>query len=328
MGDVQSLTDFNFDCPVYSGQEITLPPDIQYGAFDESVSIPQAWHIYDWLSTRLWPIATGKGIKIAILDTGYTKHRYGPEPVAARSFVNGQTWADGHGHGTHCAGTALGRRDSTGRGIGLAPDAELIVGKCLSNSGAGASGGIAAAVRWAADQGAHVISMSLGGGSSDNSTNQAIDYAWSRGCIVHASAGNSGFNGANTIGWPAKYQNCLCNGAYQQNGQIANFSSGGRELDWACPGQQIVSFSTNGTGWRTMSGTSMSCPYGSGLLACLLELRLRQGLPAFRSTQEVRDWFTKALIDAGAPGWDARFGWGKADGEFLISAILGGLEGV
>lgn len=326
MGDIQSISDLNLDCENYGGEIYTIPPDIEYGGQFELANIPDTWHIYDWLSEKLWPTATGKGIKIAILDTGYTKHQYGPEPIAARSFIQGQSWADGHGHGTHCAGTALGRRDASGRGIGTAPDAELIVGKVLSNQGSGGSGGIAAGIRWAADQGAHVISMSLGGGGSDSGTNQAIDYAWSKGCIVHASAGNSGYNGRNTIGWPARYEGCLCNGAYRSDGQIANFSSGGRELDWACPGQAIVSFATNGSGWRTMSGTSMSCPYGSGLLACLCELRLRQGLPMFRSAQEVRDWFTQALIDAGAPGWDERFGHGKADGSFLVSAIMDQLK--
>jgi subtilisin family serine protease len=320
--DLQSYDDTNWDCPVYGGEVFSLPPDTAVGPYFESNAVPEAWHAYDWLRDKVWPVATGKLIKIAILDTGYNPHRFGPQPVAARSFIAGESWADGNGHGTHCAGTALGRRDAFGRSIGTAPEADLIVGKVLSNRGSGGSGGIAAGIRWAADQGAHVISMSLGGGGSDSGTNQAIDYAWSKGCIVHASAGNSGYNGSNTIGWPARYENCLCNGAYRGDGQIANFSSGGRELDWACPGQQITSFATDGRGWRAMSGTSMSCPFGSGLLACVTELRLRQGLPAFRSAQEVRQWFTRALVDAGAPGWDARFGNGKADGAFLISAIL------
>lgn len=223
---------------------------------------------------------------------------------------------------THVAGTVLCRRDDAGNSIGLAPDAELLVGKVLSNEGSGGSDGIAAGIRWAADQGAHVISMSLGGGGPDTGTNQAIDYAWSKGCIVNASAGNSGYNGQNTIGWPAKYENCMCCGAYAQNGSISSFSSGGRELDWACPGSNIISFATNGLDYRDMSGTSMSCPFGSGLLACLVEVRLRQGYPLFTSAKQVTQYFDKALKDAGQPGFDVRFGNGIANGEFLVEAII------
>lgn len=326
--DLQSAYEMNLDYPEATGMVYSHAPDLEVGPrFDWVMGVPEAWHMYGWMAEKLWPVSTGQGIRIAILDTGYAKHKYGPEPVAARSFIRGQSWLDLHGHGTHCAGTALGRRDESGRGIGAAPDADLIVGKVLSNSGSGASSGIAAGVRWAADEGAHIISMSLGGGGSDPETNEAINYAWEKGCIVHASAGNSGYNGRNTIGWPAKYKNCLCNGAYQSDGRIANFSSGGDEMDWACPGQAIISFGIRGDDWRSMSGTSMSCPRGSGLLACLMSLRLRQGFPAFRSAQEVRDWFTQSLIDAGAPGWDARFGFGRAGEEFLVSAILDGLMG-
>jgi len=327
MLDVQPIDDPNLDCPSYGGPVVELPPDRTVGALFESLQMPNAWHQFPWIKDKLWPIATGKGVRVAILDTGYAKHEMGPDPIAARSFVSGQSWADGNGHGTHCAGSVLCRRDASGNSIGMAPDAELIIGKVLSNEGSGASSGIAAGIRWAADQGAHVISMTLGGGAADTGTNQAIDYAWSKGCMVNAAAGNAGYNGANTIGWPGKYANCLCCGAYQSNGTIANFSSGGREIDWANPGQDVISFSTNGTAYRPMSGTSMATPLGSGALACLVEIRLRQGLPLFTSAQEVLDYFDQSLKDAGVAGFDERFGKGIPDGEFLMKAIIFALTG-
>jgi len=321
--DLQPIDDPNLDCPEYGGPVIEFPPDDEpMGLMYEASQIPRAWHQFDWIKSELWKHATGKGIRVAVLDTGYNKHVMGPQPLAARSFIQGQSWADGNGHGTHCIGTVLCRRDPSGNSIGLAPDADLIVGKVLSNQGSGGSDGIAAGIRWAADQGAHVISMSLGGGGSHTPTNQEIDYAWSLGCIVHAAAGNSGYNGANTIGFPAKYINCLCCGSYAQNGQISGFSSGGREIDWACPGSNVVSFATNGTAYVGMSGTSMATPWGSGLLACLVELMLKQGMPLFTAAQQVRDYFKKVLEDAGAPGFDVRFGNGKANGKFLVDAIL------
>ena len=109
--DLQPIDDPNTDCPQFGGQPITLPPDLSYGPMFETLEMPKAWHCFDWIKEKLWPVATGKGIKVAVLDTGYSKHSMGPEPIAARSFVNGQSWQDGNGHGTHCAGSILCRRD-------------------------------------------------------------------------------------------------------------------------------------------------------------------------------------------------------------------------
>jgi len=294
-----------------------IPPDTVYSN-DLFAFSPRLWHWPTELAEKVFKIATGKGIKVAIGDTGYTKHVDGPEPIASRSFISGQSaLRDGNGHGTHVAGTALGRN-----GIGVAPGADLIVFKCLSDQGSGSSTGIAQGIRWAADQGADIISLSLGGGGSDTETNRAIDYAFSLGCVVNAAAGNSGYNGANTIGWPARYENCLCCGAYRADGQIANFSSGGKELDWACPGQDIISFSKNGSGYTSMSGTSMATPFGSGLLACVVEVVRRQGGAQWKAADAVRAFFKANLKDAGAPGFDPRFGHGIPVADDLLQSLL------
>jgi subtilisin len=296
---------------------IGLPPDL---SVDDMVYAfaPRLWHWPEELAERVKSMATGKSVRIAIGDTGYTKHVDGPEPIASKSFISGQSIVDGNGHGTHCTGTALGRN-----GIGVAPDADLIVFKCLSNQGIGSSSGIAAGIRWAADAGADIISLSLGGGSSYTPTNQAIDYAFAKGCIVNSAAGNSGWNGSgNTIGWPAKYSGSLCCGAYRSDGQIASFSSGGRELDWACPGQDIISFSTNGSGYRSMSGTSMATPYGSGFLALVIELMRRQGQAQWTAVEAVREWMKANMTDRGAPGFDPRFGYGIPIADSLIQKML------
>ena len=299
--------------PIYG-----IPPDtvVSRNVF---AMAPRLWHWPSELADRVSRIATGRGIKIAIGDTGYTKHIDGPEPIAAKSFISGQSTMDGNGHGSHVAGSALGRN-----GIGIAPDASLIVFKCLSNEGSGSSSGIAKGIRWAADEGADIISLSLGGDSPDRETNDAIDYAFSLGCIVNCAAGNAGYNGANTIGWPGKYEGALCCGAYKADGTIANFSSGGRELDWATPGQDIVSFANNGSGYRAMSGTSMATPVGSGVLALVLEVRLRQGMQHWTSVRQVNDFLRANLRDAGEPGFDPRFGWGIPVVDTLVQSLLKG----
>lgn len=294
-----------------------LPPDLVVSDVVYASNV-RLWHWPTELAEKVGKFATGKGIKIGIGDTGYTKHMDGPAPIAAKSFIRGESTEDPQsGHGTHVAGTSLGRN-----GIGVAPDADLIVAKVLSNGGSGSSAGIAQGIRWMADQGADVINLSLGGGGSDTETNRAIDYAFSLGCIVNAAAGNSGFNGANTIGWPARYDGCLCCGAYRADGQIANFSSGGKELDWACPGQDIISFSKNGSGYVSMSGTSMATPFGSGLLACIVEVMRRQGKPQWKATDAVRAFFKANLKDAGAPGFDPRFGYGIPVADSLLQSLL------
>lgn len=293
-----------------------IPPDTVEDSIVFSMA-PNLWHLPPMTWEKVWSRVTGKGIKIAILDTGYTKHVDGPEPIASRSFINGQAVTDGNGHGTHCAGTALGRN-----GIGVAPEAELIVGKVLSNQGSGGSDGIAAGIRWATEIGADIISMSLGGGGSYRPTNDAIDAAFAKGVIVNAAAGNAGYNGSNTIGWPALHPGCLCCAAYQENGSIANFSSGGRQIDWACPGQNIISFATNGSGYRSMSGTSMATPFGSGVLALIVELMRREGYAQWTAADAVREFFKANLKDSGQPGFDVRFGFGIPIAPELVTVLI------
>lgn len=296
--------------------DFTIPPDVLiFPTIFEAR--PSLWHWPLERQEKVYKIATGRKVRAAVGDTGYTKHVDGPEPVEQKSFIPGQSTLDGNGHGTHCAGTLLGRN-----GIGVARDSDLIVFKCLSNQGSGSSTGIAAGIRWAVKAGADIISLSLGGGSSDAETNNAIDYAFSQGCLVNCAAGNSGFNGRNTIGWPGRYEGAICCGSYAENGAISSFSSGGREIDWACPGSNIISLSTNGTGYVRMSGTSMATPFGSGVLALVIEFMRRIGDKHWTSVESVKEFFKLNLKDAGAPGWDPRFGQGIPVAEDILNSLM------
>lgn len=304
----------------YGGPIVGLPPDTTPPVELVGALAPRLWHMGpEW--EAVWERNQGELITLASLDTGYTEHALGPEIVDTKSFIRGESVRDENGHGTHTIGSMAGKDR-----IGGAPKAKMLVGKVLSNSGSGGSDGIAAGIRWAVDAGAHIISMSLGGGGSYAPTNAAIDYAWSKGCWVNGAAGNSGYTGANTIGWPAKYDNCICTGAYQENGSIANFSSGGREIDWACPGQNIVSFSINGSGFASMSGTSMATPVGTSILALLYEELLKGGYPIFTSTADIRIFFKANMKDVGAPGFDFRFGHGIPIITEIIHVLKGDFE--
>jgi len=295
---------------------VFLPPDLVSDV--ETFAAPgDLWHLPKATFEPIWKRVTGKGIVAAVLDTGCNPHDLLPEPVHAESFVQGQNWKDGNGHGTHCAGTVLGRD-----GIGVAPGASLMVGKVLSNGGSGSSDGIAKGIRWAADKGADVISMSLGSSSPYEPTREALKYAWGKGTITVSAAGNSGFNGRqNTIGYPARYLDGLSIGAYRQDGQRASFSSGGRELDICCPGQDIISCSTT-NGFRGMSGTSMATPFAAGLFCLIIELMRREGNAAFTGVEAVREFLKQYTQDKGDPGFDPFWGLGIPKTSDIVAALV------
>jgi subtilisin len=197
-----------------------------------------------------------------------------------------------------------------------------MVGKVLSNDGGGSSDGIAKGIRWAVDNGADIISMSLGSSSPYEPTRQALEYAWSKGVIVASAAGNSGGNGrTNTIGYPARYSESLCVGAYKKDGQRSSFSSVGREMDVCCPGQDIVSCSTNNS-YRGMSGTSMACPWFVGLCALITDLMRSEGAASFTSADAVREFLKLYTQDKGDPGFDPFWGFGVPKTSDIVAALV------
>lgn len=295
---------------------VKLPPDLRPDM--EVLAAPtNLWHFPSDIWGPLRKLEDGSASTVAVLDTGMNSHDVLPEPIAAESFISGESWRDGNGHGTHCAGTILGRE-----GIGCAHASRLIVGKVLSNSGSGSSEAIARGIRWATDAGADIISMSLGGGGPYAPMEQAIKYAWSKGTICVAAAGNAGFRGTqNTIGYPARYFDCLCIGAYRIDGQRASFSSGGRELDICCPGQDIISCSTR-NGYVSMSGTSMATPYAAGLFALIVSMMKKQGKIQFTGAEAVREFLKINTIDKGDPGHDPWWGLGIPRPFDIVNAML------
>lgn len=237
----------------------------------------------------------GSGIKVAVLDTGvHTGHidlagssEQCKDFTQSNPFVNGSC-TDRQGHGTHVAGTVLAHGGSDGQGVyGVAPQAKLWAYKVLGDNGTGYSDDIAAAIRHVADEASRtgskvVINMSLGSSGKDSLIASAVDYAYGKGVLIVAAAGNSG-SGSNTIGYPAALVNSVAVAALenvQQNGtyRVANFSSRGnpatagdfriqeRDIEVSAPGASVESTWYNG-GYNTISGTSMATPHVAGLAA-------------------------------------------------------------
>jgi subtilisin family serine protease len=281
------------------------------------------WHRPTDKWQTIWGKVTGKGIKVAILDTGITSHPDLPTPIVNKSYIRGESANDGNGHGTHCAGISVGRN-----GVGAAPNAELMNYKVLSNGGSGSSSGIAKAVRDAVNDGANIISMSLGGGGPDKETNDNIDYALSNGVLVFVAAGNSGYNGSgNTIGWPGRHRTAICVGAIQSNGQIANFSSGGPEMECSSPGHNIISCGLR-SNYVSMSGTSMATPDAAGKGALMYEAMFREGYSAISIMDEITNRIKRYTEDAGKPGFDNSHGYGILSIDKILSDVLTGIVGV
>ncbi|MCU7729317.1 S8 family serine peptidase [Actinoplanes sp. KI2] len=229
----------------------------------------------------------GAGVKVAVLDTGADLDH--PDLAGrvsqAVSFVPGETARDGNGHGTHTLSTVGGSGSASGgTERGVAPGADLLVGKVLSDEGYGADSWIIAGMEWAAGQGARVISMSLGG-SSPSDGNDPLSQAVNRlteqtGALFVIAAGNADSEAA--ISSPGAADAALTVAAVDSDDQLASFSSMGPRIgdyalkpDIAAPGVDILAAKAGGTadgGWyQTLSGTSMATPHVAGAAALLAE---------------------------------------------------------
>lgn len=219
---------------------------------------------------------SNSSVNIAILDTGIDQNHedLSSKIVSNKNCTNSNTVDDLYGHGTHVAGITAG---ITNNGIGIAGvgyNASLMNVKVLDDGGSGYYSWIADCLIWAADNGAKVVNMSLGGGAKSKTLENAVNYAWSKGVVIVAAAGNSG-NTSPT--YPGYYSNVIAVAATDQNDKKASWSSySNRWVDVAAPGVSIYSTFPNhpytinkGPNYGYASGTSMATPHVAGLAALL-----------------------------------------------------------
>ena len=212
--------------------------------------------------------ATGRGIRVAILDTGLDLGHpdFLGRRILAQSFIAGETPQDGNGHGTHTAGTACGPRvpQTGGNRYGIAYEADILVGKVLSNAGSGPTMGILAGIDWALANGAQVISMSLGNRVQTPAPHytQAGQRALARGALIVAAAGN--FN--EPTGQPANSPTILSVASINSMLQKSGFSNFGK-VEIAAPGSSVDSALPRPRRRGFLSGTSMATPHVAGIAA-------------------------------------------------------------
>lgn len=279
----------------------------------------------------------GSGIKVAVLDTGVNINHTDLVGSAEQCkdfsqmktpLVDGSC-TDKNGHGTHVSGTVLAHGGTNGV-YGVAPEAKLWAYKVLNDRGSGYSDDIANAIKMVADEAVRtgskvVISMSLGSSSKSTLIEDAVNYAYGKGVLVVAAAGNDGPT-ENTIGYPGALVNAVAVAALenvQENGtyRVADFSSRGssatdgdyviqeRDVEISAPGRAIESTWFDGT-YNTISGTSMATPHVSGLAA-----KIWAANPSWSHTQ------LRAELQNRAKANDIKGGSGAATGDDYASGF-------
>jgi thermitase len=240
--------------------------------------LSQQWGLARIQASQAWAMASPqRTVYIAIIDTGVDANhpdlsqrmrRYNDGSVYGyNTQLNNANTNDYHGHGTHCAGIAAAHANN-GVGIagvaGVAP-VQIMPVKVLNDQGFGTMSDVARGITWAANNGAHVLSLSLGGNAGSQQLADAVNYAWNRGCLVVAAAGN---NGVPAPFYPAYYENALAVAASDPNDRLTDFSQYGAWVDIAAPGSAILS-TVPGNRYEAWSGTSMACPHVAGAAALI-----------------------------------------------------------
>jgi len=270
------------------------------------------WHLPSISAPQAWDVTTGSNqVTIAVIDTGVDYNH----PDLAGKTVDGYNWVDksndpmdDHGHGTHVAGIAAAVGNN-GTGVaGVDWKARIMPLKVLDSQGFGYDSDVAAAIRYAADNGAEVINMSLGSPDYSYTLEEACNYAHNQGVTIVAASGNEGAS----VGYPAACDHVIAVGALDSNDSLAYFSNRGPQLDLTAPGVNILSTVRNGS-YQKMSGTSMASPVVAGCASLVLASH-----PAYTPTQ-VEAVLENGASDLGSPGFDNDFGNGKVNAYAAVT---------
>ncbi len=240
------------------------------------------WHLRRVGAEKAWGYTCGQGVTVAVIDTGVACYDHSPfsrgtDLAGTRceggwNFVTDTREAyDDQGHGTHVAGTIAQTTDNGVGAAGLAFCASLMPVKVLNKQGFGSVANVAEGIRFAADEGAQIINLSLGGPIKSGILKDAVDHALARGVVIVAAAGNSG----KKVGWPAAYPVVVAVSATDDTDKIAWFSSRGPEVAIAAPGVGVTQQTICNGGrdkceiFGTFNGTSMASPHVAGVAAMI-----------------------------------------------------------
>jgi serine protease len=343
--------DYDVEMSVPPGELVTEAPSQDFSecantAGTENKGFPNdrcfnyQWHLRQIGLPDAWKLGQGQGVIVAVIDTGVTKvpDLGDTKFVPGFNFVgNNKNANDDHGHGTHVAGTIAQSTNNRLGVSGVAFGASIMPLKVLSANGSGSVGGIAQAIRWAADHGAKVINMSLGGPMPSTTLRNAVKYARDKGVVVVCAAGNES---RGSVSYPARYPGAFAVASTQFDEKTAFYSNWGKEIAVAAPGGNtrvdqngdgkidgVLQATINPArrsenGYFAFMGTSMASPHAAGVAALIMgagitkpdavEAILMQTARKPKGLEQVsgrvNDHYGAGIIDAGAALKKARVG--------------------
>jgi type VII secretion-associated serine protease mycosin len=306
---------------------LPLETSCDVAAVDRPVSIATTNDAYRYQQYALnnvsfedaWHQADGTGVTVAVIDTGVEASHpdLAGQLLSGRDYVggvdSGWTATDPNGHGTHVSGI-IAARSGNGMGIsGAAPGVKILPVRVLGADGIGSLADVAAGIRWAADNGAKVINLSLGATTGDISLETQVTYALGRGVVIVAAAGNDHTNAAF---YPASYAGVIAVAATTSDNQRATFSNYGSQIAVSAPGVAITS-TYKGGAYEVLSGTSMASPYAAAEAALIV-----QANPSL-APAGVKDRMQSTARDIGAANFDQYTGYGLIDPSKALCAQAG-----
>jgi thermitase len=286
----------------------------QSGLTPNDPGYPSQWHLLRISAAGAWDYTTGaSSVPIAIIDSGVDP----AHPDLASKLIGGYNFLGGNtdihdvlGHGTAVAGTAAALTNDGigGAGVGWSnPIMPLVV---LNSSNYATYSDIASAITFAADHGAKVINISIYGSSYSTTLQSAVDYAWNKGVVIVACAGN---DSSSTAVYPAALNHVVAVAATDATDAKAGFSNYGTWISVAAPGDNIYT-TVNGGTYGYWYGTSFASPQVAGLAALILSRN------SSLTNQQVVDLIKNNSDDLGAPGFDQYFGYGRINAYRALAA--------
>lgn len=269
--------------------------------------VREQWALTNIQAYEAWDITTGAGVPIAVLDTGVMSSHpdlSGNVGTGYNALTGSSQAEDDNGHGTAVSGLIAARTDN-GEGIaGMCWDCNIIPVKVLNARGSGNDMTVARGIRWAADAGARIINLSLGGSGDSQVLSDAVGYANARGVLIVAASGNERQSG-NAVNYPAAYDEVLAVGGTGNTDQVTGFSNTGAHLDLAAPSVGLWTTIPGERRYGPPNGTSFSSPYVAGAAGLVFTLR-----PDLSHT-DVKCILEAGSDDQGEPGKDPEYGWGR-----------------
>lgn len=313
--------------PDYTVYALKTPNDTYYGEYQ--------WNMRRIGMENAWNVTTGaSSTVIAIVDSGVdlTHPDLASKLLPGYDFVNGDSQPqDDEGHGTHVAGIAAAVSNN-GLGVaGVSWGSKILPIKVLDSSGHGDASIVAQGIWWAADQGAQIINLSLGSNTYSNVLKSAVDYAYSKGCLIVAAAGNE-YQEGNPPSYPAAFSHVLAVGAVGNQDEHARYSNTGAYVDVVAPGGNptsdadpdwshwILSTHWRGSGYDYVGivGTSQAAPHVSGLAALIWSIN------PMLTNDQVEALILTTAVDLGSTGWDETFGWGRINAAAAVTSAQQG----